>query len=114
MSSSDVILPAAAANAETEGLITDDMLKSVKPTVLFTNITHPIFNEDLLLEMAASGKIGGYAFEDEKKTMGAYEGNVWNGPALGWCTSESMSKNAEQWVESIVKATKTDYPTRVN
>lgn len=67
-----------------------------------------------MLQLAADGKIGGYAFEDEKNPFGHYQGNVWNGPALGWCTNESMSKNAEQWVESVVLAAKGEYPTQVN
>jgi len=114
MSISDVIVPVVNHNAETEGLITDDMLRSMKPTTLFINVSHPIYNEELLREMATTGKIGGYAFEDEKGVMGDYEGNVWNGPALGWCTNESMSKNAQQWVESIVNAAQGQYPTQVN
>lgn len=86
----------------------------MKPTALLIDITHPIYNTDLVLQLAADGKIGGYAFEDEKNPFGHYQGNVWNGPALGWCTNESMSKNAEQWVESVVLAAKGEYPTQVN
>ena len=114
MRSSDVIVSAVAHNDETEGLLSDDMVKSVKSSTLLVDITHPIYNTDLVLQLAADGKIGGYAFEDEKNAFGHYAGNVWNGPALGWCTDESMSKNARQWVESIVAATKSELPTRVN
>lgn len=114
VSTSDVLLSAVAHNAETETLLSDDVVKTMKPSALLVDITHPIYNVELVLRMAAEGKIGGYAFEDEKNPFGHYEGNVWNGPALGWCTKESMSKNADQWVEAIVAAAKGDYPTRVN
>lgn len=114
MRSSDVILPAVARNEETKNLITDDMLQSMKSNALFVSIVHEVFNHELLLELAAAGKIGGYAYEDEKEFLGVHQGNVWNGPALGWCTNESMTKNAEQWTESMIKATHGEYPTRVN
>lgn len=114
MRSSDVIVPATAYNEETEGLLNDDLIKSMKPTALLIGISHPIYNEELVLQLASEGKIGGYAFEDEKDVFGKYEGNVWNGPALGWCTNESMSKNAQQWVEAIVAAAKGEFPTKVN
>lgn len=114
MRSSDVIVSAVAHNAETETLLSDDQVKTMKPTALLVDITHPIYNTELVLQLAADSKIGGYAFEDEKNSFGHYPGNVWNGPALAWCTNESMSRNAEQWVESIVKAAKGEYPTKVN
>jgi phosphoglycerate dehydrogenase-like enzyme len=116
MRTSDAIVPALAINEGTKGLLTDDMLRSLKPTALLVSILDPgaVYNHALLLELAAGGKVGGYAFEDEKGPFGKYDGNVWNGPALGWCTQESMTKNAKQWVESIVLAAKGEYPTRVN
>jgi len=114
MHSSDVIVSAVAHNDDTEGLLGDGIVKSMKPTALLVDITHPIYNTELVLQLVAEGKIGGYAFEDEKNTFGKYEGNVWNGPALGWCTNESMAKNAQQWVEAIVEAARGTYLTQVN
>jgi phosphoglycerate dehydrogenase-like enzyme len=114
MSSSDVIVPAVAHNGETEHLLSDEHIKSMKLSALLVDIIHPIYNTELVLELAAQGKIGGYAFEDEKNPFGHYAGNVWNGPALGWCTNESMTKNAEQWTDATVLAAKGEYPTRVN
>ncbi len=114
LKTSDVILPATASNEDTKGLVTDDMLATIRPGAVVVSIVDPIFNQERLIELVQSGKVGGYAFEDEKGPFGKHEGNVWNGPALGWCTNESMSKNAEQWVESIEKAVKGEFPTRVN
>jgi lactate dehydrogenase-like 2-hydroxyacid dehydrogenase len=111
---SDVIVSAIAHNDETEKLLSDDMVKSMKSTALLVDIAHPIYSTELVLELVADQKIGGYAFEDEKNSFGQYAGNVWNGPALGWCTNESMSKNAQQWVESIVAAANNEMPTQVN
>lgn len=114
MATSDVILPAVAQNEETNGLITDTMLRSMKKTAIFVSIVHHVYNHDLLLKLAETGKIYGYGFETNKVEMGKYKGNVWAGPELGWCTADSMRKNAEQWCEAIIKASKGKYPTRVN
>jgi lactate dehydrogenase-like 2-hydroxyacid dehydrogenase len=110
---SDVIIPATASNEETKVLISDDMLATMRPTAVVVGVVEPIFSHKLLIKMVQSGKAGGYAFEDEKGPFGKYEGNVWNGPALGWCTDESLSKNGELWVESIVNAAKGTFPTRI-
>lgn len=114
MKTSDVILLSTANNTETKTLLTDELLKSMKPSAIFMTITDALYNQELMLDLAKTGKIYGYGFEDEKNPFGTYEGNVWNGPALGWCTDESMSKNAKQWLESIVSATKGEYSTQVN
>jgi phosphoglycerate dehydrogenase-like enzyme len=114
VSDSDVIVSAVAHNSETEGMLSDELVKSMKHEAFLVDVTHPIYNKDLVLQMAAQGSIGGYAFEDEKNPLGFYEGNVWNGPALGWCTNESMTKNAEQWAEAVAAAAQGEYPTRVN
>ncbi|MDL2341654.1 MAG: NAD(P)-dependent oxidoreductase [Patescibacteria group bacterium] len=114
MSSSDVIILSTANNAETKILLTDELLKTMKATAIFMTITDALYDQELVLDMVKTGKLYGYGFEDEKNAFGIYEGNVWNGPALGWCTDESMSKNAQLWVNSILSAAKSEYPTQVN
>lgn len=114
LKTSDVILPATAGNAETRSLVSNDMMETIRPTAVVVSIVDPIYNKDRLIELVQSGKIGGFAYEDEKGPMGKHDGNIWNGPALGWCTKESMEKNADQWVESIVNAANGEHPTRVN
>lgn len=111
---SDVIFPAVAQNDETKSLITDKMLRSMKKSAIFVSIVHHVYNHELLLKMAKEGKIYGYGFETSKPEFGKYKGNVWAGPELAWCTEDSMRKNAEQWVQAIVNASKRKYPTRVN
>ncbi len=114
MSSSDVLLPAFANNSQTKNLISEAQAKSIKPNAIFMNVIHPI-HHDLMLGMAKSGQLFGYGYEEEGGlAFGSHGGNVWNGPALGWCTEESMTKNAEQWVESIVNAANNEFPTQVN
>ncbi len=114
MKSSDVIFPAVAQNEETSSLITDDMLKSMKDKVIFVSIVHKIYNHKLLLDLLKQGKIYGYANEEEDSRTPELEGNIWTGLQLAWCTEESMSRNAQQWVESIVNASKSKFVTQVN
>jgi len=115
MASADFIFPAFAHTPETEKLLTDDLLKSMKSSAIFATITHLIYNHKLLLEMVKEGRLFGYGFEEMKKELrGTHEGNVWGGPGLGWCTTEALRRNAEQWVESVVKATSGEYTTKVN
>lgn len=114
METSDVILPAVAQNEETKGMITDKMLKNMKKTTIFVSIVHHVYNHDLLLKLAETGKIYGYGFETSKAEFGKYKGNIWAGPELAWCTEDSMRKNAVQWTEAIINAIKGKYPTKVN
>lgn len=111
---SDVILPAFANSQETSELITESMVASIKPSAIVMSIVHPVHHETLL-NRAAAGQLYGYGFEEEGDTpFGQHSGNVWNGPALAWCTDQSMSNNADQWVTSIIDASKSSFPTAVN
>lgn len=114
MKTSDLILPAVAQNEETKGLITDEMLSSMKANAIFVSIVHHVYNHELLLKMAEEGKIYGYGFEVGKPEFGNHKGNVWAGAELAWCTEDSMRKNAKCWLEAIINAAKSEYPTRVN
>lgn len=114
---SDVVFLSLAANDETRKLLTDQLLQALKPTAIFVSAVgaaEGLYNQSLLLEMVKAGKLYGLGYEQEKGTFGTQEGNVWDGPSLGWCTNESMSKNAAQWVESVVRAASDEYPTLVN
>jgi len=114
MKVSDVILPAVAQNEDTKSLISDEMLKNMKDKAIFVSIVHKIYNHELLLDLVKNGKIYGYANEEEDTRTPELSGNIWTGLQLGWCTEESMSRNAVQWVESIINASNKEYPTRVN
>lgn len=114
MATSDFILPATAKNEDTKGLITDEMLRSMKSNAIFVSIVHEVYNHELLLELVKDKKIYGYGFEKSNPDFNSYEGNVWAGPELAWCTNGSMTRNGIQWAESIVNATQGNYQTQVN
>lgn len=115
ISTADLIIPAVAQNSNTNGLISDKMLKSMKKTAIFVSIIHNIYNHKLVLKMAEKGDIYGYGFEEGGgKVFMKHKGNVWAGPELAWVTKESFNKNAEQWVEAIVKSSKGNFENKVN
>jgi phosphoglycerate dehydrogenase-like enzyme len=115
LKTADVISPHVAQNDETQGLLTDETLKSMKKTTIFVSTIHSIYNHDLLLQMVKESNLYGYAFEEDGGgKFATYDGNVWGGPALAWCTEDSMRKNAEQWVEAIVNASKGKFDNQIN
>jgi phosphoglycerate dehydrogenase-like enzyme len=113
-SRADVVFPIVADNSETQKLITDDLLKSMKLSTIFVSMIHLIYNHQLLLDMVKEGKLYGYGFESAKGDFASYEGNVWAGPQIAWATKESMRKNGEQWVEAIITASQGEFKNRVN
>lgn len=114
MKTSDVIVPAVAKNDQTKGLITDPMINSMKKLSIFVSIVHEVYNHELLLQKVAKGEIYGYGLEGPNNDISKFEGNVWAGPELAWCTDDSMRKNGEQWTEAITLAFKGTYKNRVN
>lgn len=114
MKTADVIFPTVAQNAETKGIITDEMLSNMKSTAIFISIVHHVYNHELLLKLAAENKIFGYTFEGSDTDINKYSGNVWSAPEVGWCTNGSMTRNGILWVESILAANKLEFPTKVN
>lgn len=113
-STADLIFPCLAQNDETKNYITDDMLRSMKSTAIFTSIVHKIYNHDLLLQLVKENKIYGYAFETPNAEMTKHEGNVWAGPEQAWNTKESLDRNLKIWVDNIIKATQNYFEFRVN
>jgi len=114
MKSCDVVFPAVAQNKETNALITDEMLLSMKDSAIFVSIIHNVYNHDLVVKMMNENRLYGYGFEEDREVVfNSYSGNIWAGPALGWCSGESLRKNGEMWVESIIDATNGKFINRV-
>lgn len=110
----DVIFPTMAQNDETKGLITDEMLKSMKPASMLVSIAHKIYNHELLLELVKTGAVYGYAFEGDNEDPRKYEGNVFASPAIAWATGDSMRLNGEMWTNSLLEALDGNFPTKIN
>ena len=114
LKTSDVIFPCMADTEQTHQIMTDDLLKSMKPSAIMASIVHKYYNHDLVLDLVRSGALYGYGFEADPSSFDKYEGNVWAGPAYAWCTKGSMEKAMDLFVEAIINAATRQYPTRVN
>lgn len=114
MAQSDVIFPTMALNDETKTILTDNLVRSMKPSAIFISIVHELFNQELVLGMIKSGELFGFGFEAEPKTFSDYEGNVWAAPAYAWTTDGSMNNSMVKWVENMVDAASGKFPNKVN
>lgn len=114
MCNADVLFVALAKSAETKGIITDELLRSMKNTAIFVSVVHDVYDHELVLELAANQEIYWYAFETSKKKMCDFEGNVWAWPELAWCTNESLKRNANQRTQAIVRAAWGEFHNQVN
>ena len=97
---SDFIFPALLKNKDTEKIITDELLKSMKPNTIFCEITgNFLYNHAFVLELAKNNKIGGYGFE---KAETGHTGNILALPPLAYYTVEAMQRNTDQWLECVL------------
>lgn len=114
MRTADVVFPAFAKNEESLALISDSLLRSMKPSSILVDIIEMLHDNTILLDMVKNGELFGYGFEAKPESFNKYEGNVWAAPAYGWVTFESMYNGEEKLVENIVNASKGEFPNRVN
>lgn len=111
----DVIFPTMADNEDTKNIVTDAMLLSMKPEAMLVSIVHKYYNHDLLLKRVADGMLYGYGFENEKAAdFKSHKGNIWAAPAYAWCTSGSLRKSMDAFVEAIANAAEGKFTNRVN
>lgn len=111
----DVVVPTLASNIETNNLITQKLLRSMKLGALFVSVTEHYYDHVLLLKMVERGKLAGYGFESPNPAdFKNYQGNVWAAPAYAWCTSTSMNKAMELWIDIMIAAANGHYPSRIN
>lgn len=101
----DFIFPTFATNNETKKLITDDLIKKMDHNALINVINNPIeiYNHDLLIELAESGKIS-YAFEiyGDGKKMDEYKGNIMATAPYAFYTKEAIDRLVSIWCDNII------------
>ncbi len=114
LANADVIFPTTLKNAETLSLITDEDLRTIKQSAMLVDIAHGIFNHELVLDMVASGRLYGYGFEGGPGEFGKFEGNVWSAPSYAWATAESMYNSVVLWIDTMISASRAEFPNRVN
>lgn len=111
---SDVIFPALAKNKESQALFNDEMLKTIKPTSIFVDVVHDIFDHNKVVEMVKNKKLYGYGYEGKPGDFTKSPGNIWSAPAYAWDTETSLNNCMDKWVDNIVNASKDIFPNRIN
>ncbi len=113
-SESDVIFPIYALNQETKGLLSKELLESMKPSAMLIDMVEGLFDHEFVLNKVRIGTLFGFGFEAEPGSFNDYEGNVWAAPSYGQVTDNSMSGTVERWVDNMVAASQNTFPNRVN
>ena len=95
-------------------IITDELIKSIKPSSIFVSIIHPFYNHDLLLDLVKNNKIVGYSFEENNAKLEDFEGNIWITPKYAWFTQESLQNMDDKLFENLVAAKNGQYPSLIS
>lgn len=113
---SDAVFICFAVNEETQKLVTDELINSMKSYAVIVTCIEPekVMNLELVLGKVKKKELLGFGFEDKPENFNNYEGNIWAAPALAWDTGESIQRDAEKWLENIKLALKGEYPNKVN
>lgn len=91
---SDVIFITLANNSSTKNIVSDRLLKMMKPTaILISGTGNELHNDKLVRQMLKSGKLFGFGAELENGAE--YEGNAMITSEYAWFTKEATEKRLE-------------------
>ena len=101
MQTADVVILSLSLTKETEGIISRELIASMKPTSVFVSITGmPLVDQDALIEALNNGSIAGAGFDTAKETMIGVKNTVLT-PHIGYDTKESIENMANIIVDNI-------------
>lgn len=110
----DVVIPTIAHIKETESIITDSMLDSLKNTAILVSVVENMFDYGKLISKVEKGELFGFGFEGKPGSFKQYKGNVWAAPAYAWATKECMDNSMKKWTDNMVDAKSGKFSNRVN
>lgn len=100
---SDVVFVTVIADHSTKGMISNQMIDSMKRTAIFLSPIDPIvFDKEYILQKVASGELGGFGFETAGKTVVDYKGNVFAAPEIGYYTQQTIDKESQIMTDSML------------
>ena len=101
----DVISLHLIDSEQTKGIINKEALDQMKQGVIIVSTAdHRLVDENAMAVAIKSGKVAGYAYEDEdlENTPLAHLENVVGLQGFGWYTKEALQNLFEIWVNNIV------------
>jgi lactate dehydrogenase-like 2-hydroxyacid dehydrogenase len=86
----------------------------MKESTIFISIVHGLFDEQTIIDMVQENKLFGFGFEADPASFSNYDGNIFAAPAYAWATNGSMNNSMTKWIENMVNAGESKFPTKVN
>lgn len=111
---SDVLFNTIATPPEVKNLISDDMIKSMKETAIIVSTSDFVYNKDLVFQMVAEDKLGGFATESKDLKFTEFKGNVMIFPEQAYFTTGTLQNTARIVTETILSVIKGSPINKVN
>lgn len=108
LAQSDLITLHLPLTSQTEGLLTEERLRQVKPGAFLINTARPALVDLQVAErLLDEGRLAGYAFDQgyfarERILPLARNPRVLAVPHVSWYTTEAIAREMEGWVEAIL------------
>lgn len=100
---SDIVYFSMVKDSNIKQLLPIELLKHARKDQYFLSCTSMYdAMHHKLLELAAVDKIAGYGFESDEE-IDRFQGNVYTGLVMGWCTEESIKNASEKWFKNVNK-----------
>lgn len=101
LKTSDVLFNTVAVAPEIKGMITGEMIESMKNTALLISTSPPIYDHNFIIKQTAENKLGGYAFESNEEKVADFKGNIMVFPEQAYYTFETTQSTARILTDTI-------------
>lgn len=99
----DVIFLTTTSDENTKGLITNEMVDSMKNTaIILSPIDTKPYDKEYILSKVAKNELGGFGFESSEEKVTDFEGNVFPAPEVGYYTHQTIDNESRIMTESII------------
>jgi glycerate dehydrogenase len=97
---SDIIFVALAGNKDTNKLISERHILSMKSDACLLNCAEDtLLNMELVIDLVADNKIGGFAFESSRSN---FKGNVFSSPSIAYYTKNTLENESRIMVDTVI------------
>jgi len=105
LKTADYIFPTMVLNEDTKEILSKKKIDLIKPSSsIISSLNKEIIDLDYVLEKVKNKKLYGCAFQDDKKTVLDFQGNVFLLPTNNWYTKETVAQKMKIWIDSIISA----------
>ena len=99
----DIVFITLANNAETRGLITDDLINLLKTNaILISNTGIELHNDNLVRDKVRNGQLYGFGAEIPNACFKDYDGNIMVTSEYAWFTKEATQKRMDILMSNLL------------